>query len=68
MIVGVDARPALYGRTGFGRVTRQLLLALSRRPGLELRGCGLAWRRPTEDAALPGLVRARLPARPAWVS
>jgi len=63
MIVGLDARPALYGRTGFGRVTRQLLLALARRRDLELRGCGLAWRLPVEDGALPGLVRRRLPAR-----
>jgi len=63
VIVGLDARPALYGRTGFGRVTRQLLLALDARRDLELRACGLSWRRPTEDTALPGLVRRRLPAR-----
>jgi len=63
VIVGLDARPALYGRTGFGRVTRQLLLALAARRDLELRACGLSWRRPTEDTALPGLVRRRLPAR-----
>lgn len=63
MIVGLDARPALYGRTGFARVTRQLLLALARRDDLQLRACGLSWRQPTEDAALPGLVRRRLPAR-----
>lgn len=63
MIVGLDARPALYGRTGIGRVTRQLLHALARRPDLAVRGCGLAWRTPTEDPSLPGLVRGRLPAR-----
>jgi len=63
VIVGFDARPALYGRTGFARVTRQLLLALAARGDLQLRACGLSWRRPTEDVALPGLVRRRLPAR-----
>ncbi|MHC5212084.1 MAG: glycosyltransferase family 4 protein [Planctomycetota bacterium] len=67
MIVGLDVRPALYGRSGFGRVARELLGALAARPGLEVRAYGAAWRRVRH--ALParaGRLRAtsrRLPAR-----
>jgi glycosyltransferase involved in cell wall biosynthesis len=67
VIVGLDVRPALHGTSGFGRVARELLGALARRPGLELRAYGAAWR-PARHAlpARDGVPRAtmlRLPAR-----
>lgn len=67
MIVGLDVRPALHGRSGFGRVARELLCALAAQPGLELRAYGASWKRARH--ALParaGSLRAssgRVPAR-----
>ncbi|GJM21211.1 MAG: glycosyl transferase family 1 [Planctomycetota bacterium] len=68
MIVGIDARPALFGHTGFGRVVRESLRALGGRTDLELRCYGASWRRTTPGLELPANVaqslRApRLPAR-----
>jgi hypothetical protein len=67
MIVGIDARPALHGQSGFARVARELLVALARRPGLELRVYAAAWRRVRHDLpARAGALRAarqRMPAR-----
>jgi len=63
VIVGLDARPALFGRTGFGRVVRQALLALGARDDVELRAYGAAWRRARADCRLPGVSTPPLPAR-----
>ncbi len=63
MIVGLDARPALFGRTGFARVVTQTLRALAERPGLTVRGFGAAWRAPLPGVELPGVVHRRFPAR-----
>jgi len=61
--VGIDARPALFSRTGIGRAARELRIALSARPGLQVVGYGAAWRRPRADADLAGVRAPRLPAR-----
>lgn len=63
MIVGIDARPALLSVTGIGRVTRETLVALRRRSGLEVRAFAACWRRPPPELDLPGVRRTRLPAR-----
>ena len=64
LAVGFDARPALFGRTGFGRAARELMRALQRRDDLDVRGFGVAWRRAAPDLEpLPGVVTRRLPAR-----
>jgi len=63
MIVGIDARPALFGATGFGRATRETIRALRARPGLTVRAFGAAWRSPRPDLGLPDVVRLPLPAR-----
>ncbi len=60
--LGLDVRPALYGRTGFARVARETLAALRRRPGLEVHGYGAAWRRPSEPVP-DGVTTRRLPGR-----
>lgn len=61
--VGIDARPALFGRSGFGRVVRESCRALRARGRVELVPWGGAWQRPREDADLPGVCGPRLPAR-----
>ncbi len=63
MIVGIDARPALFGITGFGRATRETLRALRARPGLTVKAFGAAFRSPRPDADAADVVRSRLPAR-----
>ncbi|MED5330273.1 MAG: glycosyltransferase family 1 protein [Planctomycetota bacterium] len=63
MRIGVDARPALFGVTGFSTVAQQTMRALSRREGIEVVGYGAAWRRPRLDAPREGVVRRRIPAR-----
>jgi len=63
LIVGMDARPALFGRTGFGRVVRETLRALHGRPDIDVRPYGAAWRRPRGDSELPGVAAPRIPAR-----
>lgn len=63
MIVGLDARPALFGHTGVGRVVRESVRALARRDDVELRLYGASWRRAEPGLELPGAVTPRLPAR-----
>ena len=45
MIVGFDARPALLGTTGFGRVARETLRALRRRTDVRVRAFAASWAR-----------------------
>jgi len=63
LIVGMDARPALFGRTGFGRVVRESMHALAARPDVDVRPFGAAWRRARPDSRLPEVRAVRLPAR-----
>ena len=63
LVVGLDARPALFGRTGFGRVVRESIAALRRRDDVELKLYGAALRRPRADCRLEGARTPPLPAR-----
>ncbi len=63
MRVGLDARPALFSRTGIGRAARELFIALSARADMQVLGYGAAWRRPRAEAGLPGVRTPRIPAR-----
>lgn len=63
LAVGLDVRPALLTRTGFGRVARELHAALSRRPGLRLVPFAAMGRRPRAGLSLPGVRATFFPAR-----
>jgi len=63
LVIGLDVRPALLGVTGFGRVARELLAALRRRPGLEVRGYAACWQATRPGLDLPDVRRSRMPAR-----
>ncbi|MGQ0551776.1 MAG: glycosyltransferase family 4 protein [Planctomycetota bacterium] len=65
MRVGLDARPALHGRTGVARAGRELIAALRRRGRVDVLAYGAAWRRPGPEAlaAVPSAVHPRVPGR-----
>ena len=63
LAVGLDVRPALRTRTGFGRVARELCRALARRSDLELRPFTAMAHGARPGLALPGARGLRLPAR-----
>lgn len=63
LTLGLDARPALFGRTGFGRVVRESMRLLADRSDVELRPFGAAWRRARPECHVRGVRSPRIPAR-----
>jgi glycosyltransferase involved in cell wall biosynthesis len=63
LILGMDARPALFGRTGFGRVVRESMRLLATRTDVELKPFGAAWQRARPDCHVRGVRSPRIPAR-----
>ena len=63
LILAMDARPALFGRTGFGRVVRESMRLLATRTDVELKPFGAAWQRARPDCHVRGVRSPRIPAR-----
>ncbi len=63
LTLGVDARPALFGRTGFGRVVRESIRALRERDDVRVRAYGAAWRRARPDSPMADVCAPRWPGR-----